>query len=445
MSRKYLNTFIALAVLAVLWGAFYFYNRRAAKTPPPSKTKTHDKLLDIRKQDIESLTLTPRGGKPFTVSKENGAWAITAPEKLPASDTDVKAFLNSLTGATVQEVVDPHPSDLSDYGLKDPAETISIAVTGQTAPVTVLLGDETPTSDGVYAQAGGNPNVVLLADYMKDSLEKNLFDLRDKRVITLNLDNVDQISVRKKGEAYTLAKNARGVWDINLPPQVRAKHMTVETMLDELRGLSMLSLVSDRKTDLAKYGLTNPTMTIQVMAGGQSQTLSLGKETGGNYDAMNSSLDPVFTLGNDFIMTFSQTPEQLREKTLFSFSPIEVKLVEVVTPQGKRVFQKMGGKWKQTVPRPKAVPGAKMENLIDSLSDLRAESFPAKNPTDMAAYGLTKPSERFTVGFGVKDQIETVEVARVGKNLYARRATDRVPSELPSNALESITKALGKL
>ncbi|MBI1983110.1 MAG: DUF4340 domain-containing protein, partial [Acidobacteria bacterium] len=185
---------------------------------------------------------------------------------------------------------------------------------------------------------------------------------------------------------------------------------------------------------------------LRIQAGGPdgSQTLVVGKKEDAGYFAMNSALDTVFTLDAGFITQFQKQPDDLRDKDLFSFSSFEVKRVEVEAPGGARVFEKKEeNKWKQTAPAAKDVPTEKLESLLDHLRDLRAVSFP--RGTNLDSFGLAKPAYRFKVQFGDKNEEQTVEAAKVGERVYARRSSDPVACEVSSTALEDIEKALKEL
>lgn len=144
---------------------------------------------------------------------------------------------------------------------------------------------------------------------------------------------------------------------------------------------------------------------------------------------MNSALDPVFTLNADFVTQFKKTDTDLREKDLFSFSSFDVKHLEVDTPKGHWVFDRQGNQWKETAPKSKVVSSDKMETLLSNLRDLRADSFPKSG--NLADFGLAKPAYRFIVQSGEKNTTETVEAAKSGDHVYARRSTDPLPSESP--------------
>ena len=287
--------------------------------------------------------------------------------------------------------------------------------------------------------------MFTVASYLKTSLDKKVFDFRDKRAVTINPNQLKKIEVSSKTSHYTLEKNPEGVWDLVLPPPVRADHFTVDGMVNGLRNLSMQSIVLEKKANLAKYGLGSPSLTLKLTGPAGTQTLELGKkeEQGANFYAMNSALEPLFTLDTSVSTQFEKSPADLRDKDLFSFSQFDVKRVDVQTPAGHSTFEMQGDKWKQTVPSAKDEPRTKMDDLLSALRDLRAESFPQK--VSVEAAGLTKPAYRFEVQFGEKKQTEVVEVSTNKDHVYARRSTDSLPSELPKNALDSIEKALKAL
>jgi hypothetical protein len=445
MRKQYWNTLVAIVFLGALWAGFRFYDRRKAREAEKTESKPAEKILAVESDHIRSFTLKPRDGEAFTCTRDGKSWVISEPRKLAVDQTAVSSWLGNLTSATIDDVVDAHPSNLKDYGLDPPASLIEVSTETKPEQLTLRLGDQTPTSSGIYAQIAGNPRVVSLPSYDKSSLEKTLFDLRDKRAVTLDIDQISRIEARLKDKRWTLEKNPDGVWDLTLPPPVRADRSSVDNIVSQLRNLSMQAVVSEDKKEAGKYGLDWPTLRVTMKAPQDTQTLVLGKKDGERYDAMNSALDPIFTVENSFLNQFQKDPADLRDKTLFSFFTFDVKHLEVDTPKGHWVFEQQNNKWKETEPKAKDVPTDKMDALLNSIHALRAESFPKASAGDLAAFGLNKPAYSFKVQFGDKKQTETVQAAKVGDKVYARRDTDPLPSQLAATALDDIEKALAAL
>jgi hypothetical protein len=444
--QKYLNTLIALVVLGLAWGAFTYVDKRKAKEKPAESATQQEKIFSVDAQHIQSISFKPRDGEAFTCRRAGGKWTLQAARPLEADQGTLSGFLNSLTSATVVDVVDPHPNSLKDFGLDPPSYTLEISTDANPPTFRLDLGDDTPTSGGVYAQVEGNPRVFTLGSYLKTSLEKKLFDLRDRRALTLDADQLQKIGVEYKGSKWTLGKNPEGVWDLDLPPAVRADRFTVDGLLSQLRSLNMQSIAAEDKKKGGDFGFATPELQLQLTGSGGEQNLVVGKKDkdGDRYFATNSALDPVFTLNSEFVTQFKKDQGDLREKDMFSFSAFDVKRVELDTPKGHWVFEReQNNKWKQTAPKAKNLNSEKMDSFLTHVRDLRAESFPKSG--SLAEYGLAKPPYRFNVQAGEKNTTEIVEASKVGDHVYARRSTDPVPAELSKTALDEVEKALGEL
>lgn len=443
MTRKYLNTLIALVLLAGLWGSFTYYEKRKSHELPASTSKPSERLFPMDREHIETFTLQPRDGEAVTCARDGKQWVVTAPEKLPADQSEVMSVAETLGDADEGEVIDPHPKSLKDYGLESPSVVLDVTTNSKPAKFELLMGDNTPAGGDVYAQVAGDPRVFTLPSYMQSTFSKKLFDLRDKRGMTLNVDQLQSIAVKSGAKSWSLQKNPEGVWDLVLPPPVRANSSSVDNIVSELRSLAMTGVVAEDKNGAAKYGLSSPQLEAKLTGPDGTQTILLGKKDAksGGIFAMNSALSPIFTLNSNFLNELQLDPASLRSKDLFSYFTSDVTHVEVDTPAGHRTFDKQGEKWKQTYPTEKDVAADKLESFLDQLRGLTVDSFPTGS--NLAQFGLSKPAYRFQVKFGNKT--ETLEAAEVGSKVYARLSTDPLPSELVDKALDPIVKSLAGL
>ena len=444
--KRYAKTVGALVILGALWASINFYNKRKSPESSKSSEPSKEMILPVKADQVQSFNVTPRDGQAFTcVRGTNKTWAITEPNKLAADQSAVSSFVENLVGVSVNSVVDPNPGNLKDFGLDPPVTTLSVSTNGKPAQFTLRIGDPTPTNDAVYAQVAGSPRLITLPSYGKSALEKTLFDLRDRRIVTLDTDQIQQLEVSNGAKSYKLAKNPDGQWDLVLPPPVRADSFAVDNVVSQFRSRPMMSILVEDKKDAGQYGFGSPTLTVKLTSGAATQTVVVGKKDGSNYDAINSVLEPVFTIGGDFVTALQKDPADLRDKNLFSFSSYDAKTIDITTAKDHRVFQQNDFKWKQTQPSAKDEPTDKMQDLLNALSDLRAFSFPKATPGNFAPFGLSKPLYTVKATFGDKNRVETVEVGSVGDKYYARRDPDPIPGEVPKAQVDSIDKALGAL
>lgn len=443
---KYLKSIIAIVILVILWFAFTGWNKHKSRVEA-EKSSSHPvaKLLNLAPSHVESFTLASSDGKSFTCTRNGKTWSITQPASVSADQGKVAAFLDSLTSAGIDQKIASHPADLADFGLNPPVHTIRVASNAAPAEFTLLLGNETPTSSGVYAQVAGQPEVFTLSDAVKSSLEKSLFDLRDTRAVTLDTGQINRIQVKNGSQSYTLVKNPEGVWDVALPPDVRADHFTVEGLVDSLQSLTMQSVAAEKKTDEAKYGLTKPSLVVDLITPAGNQTLSVGKKASSGYYAVNSALAPVFTLDESSVSQFQKSAADFRDKNLFSGDMFNVKSVDVTTPAGQWAFEQNKNVWKETAPASKPASSDAVNALLDQLRNLQAASFPVAKPGEMDQFGFSKPSYTFKVTFGAKNQTEVVQLAQANGHVYARRASDSLPSEINASDFTGIQNAFKKV
>ncbi|HEV2423955.1 MAG TPA: DUF4340 domain-containing protein [Terriglobia bacterium] len=439
------KTLIALVVLAALWAGFNYYNKRKSKQAEAEASKPKQLILPVKAAQVQKFTIAPRGGEAFTVVRTGSNWDITQPRALPADQKEVSSYVDSLVGTSTKSVIDQHPRSLKDYGLDPPDTTLDVTTTGKPASFTLRIGDSVPTGDAVYAQVGGESQVITLEGYGKSPLEKGLFDLRDRRAMTLDQDQIQRLEVTSSKGSFTLTKNPEGYWDLVLPPAVRADNFAVDNLMSGFQGLPMVSILKEQKTDLASYGFNNPTVTVKVTSPAGTQTVTVGRKDGNQYDAVNSTLGPVFTISSDFVTKFQVDPASLRDKNYFSFSNFDAKTVDITTPKDHRIFAQTNFKWRQTTPSARDETTDKMEDLLNALTSIRATTFPKATAGNLAAFGLTKPACSFKVVFGDKNTTETVNVGVVNGHYYAARSTDALPGEVSKSTIDSIEKALGAL
>jgi Domain of unknown function (DUF4340) len=444
LNRRYLRSLIAVAVLVALWFAFKGWNSyKTREQAQKAQPKTTAKIVSVPTQAITSFTITSREGKSFTCDRQGKIWTIVKPLPVAADQSKVSSFLGSLTTAGVDQVIASHPTDLKDFGLAPPSETIQVVTHTTPQEFTLLVGDETPTSDGAYAEVAGDPRVFTLSDDTKSSLQKSLFDLRDTRAVTITTDSIDRIVGKSGKQSYALAKNPEGVWEVSLPPDVRADHFTVDGLVDNLQSLSMGSVVAEQKKNDPQYGFAKPTLTLHLTTPSASQTLIVGSKTkAGTYYAENSGLAPVFTLDSGTISQFEKGANDFRDKSLFSWDMFDVKSFDVTSQEGHWAFEQQKNQWRQTAPISKAASSDDVNAFLSSLRNLDASSFPKGGP---GQFGFDKPSYTFKVTFGAKNQTETVEVAQSGGHVYGRRESDPLPSEISQSDLTSLEKAFAKI
>ncbi|MBV9886170.1 MAG: DUF4340 domain-containing protein, partial [Acidobacteria bacterium] len=229
---------IAAALLAVLTGVLYWSNHHSAEETKSSATPATTKLLSVKDADVTKIEIDKKGSESVDLAKgSDGEWEITAPQKLSADQDAITSMISSLSGLNSERVVEDHAIDLKQYGLADPSVKVDVT-TKDGKSQKLLLGDDTPTGNGVYAAVGGDPRVFTLASYSKTSVDKSASDLRDKRLLTANFDKVSEVDLTAKKQNIEFGRS-KDAWQIVKPRPLRADNFSVEDLVRKLKDAKM--------------------------------------------------------------------------------------------------------------------------------------------------------------------------------------------------------------
>ena len=113
---------------------------------------------------MKKIELKQRGeDKPITiVFNDKGKWDITSPQPYPADPAAVAAVTSGVEKLESERLVDANATDLASYGLA-PA-LLEVGITDKAGKRTnLLIGENTPTGNAVYAKLDGDPRLFTWA------------------------------------------------------------------------------------------------------------------------------------------------------------------------------------------------------------------------------------------------------------------------------------------
>jgi hypothetical protein len=122
------------------------------------------------------------------------------------------------------------------------------------------------------------------------------------KILTLKDADISKLVVKKKGaEDIVLERNKANKWEITAPKPYPADQDTANQLATSASNVSSDSLVDQKASDLAPYGLTSPNVEVDITSkGGKVNKLEVGDDTptnSGAYAALAG--DPrVFTVGS---------------------------------------------------------------------------------------------------------------------------------------------------
>jgi hypothetical protein len=257
---------------------------------------------------------------------------------------------------------------------------------------------ENPLDKTLFAKREDDPRVVLLASTLKTTLDKKIFDFRQKDVFKFGVDDVKTVRVRAKNIVWQAQREEAG-WFLKAPVAALAAKSKVESLLDSLSGLRAKAFVAEAKTAeaLKKFGLDKSEYEVSLSLPSSSQEVvfSLHQE-GEAFYATTSLSAKVIVFEGALLADLDRKVDAMRETKVADFYSWEADKVALKTGglELTAVKEKVGeeDKWLFDPATKEEADRAKIEDFLRKVEGLEAADF-IDNPGPLAVYGLDGGTE----------------------------------------------------
>jgi hypothetical protein len=259
------------------------------------------------------------------------------------------------------------------------------------------------------------------------------------KILSLTQDDISKLQLKKKGgEALDLAKGEAGKWQIIAPKPLSADQEAVSSLLSSVSSLQSDRLVDDKATDLAQYGLTQPSLEVDITTkDGKPHKLFLGDDTPAR-SAVFAKLesDPrVFTIASYNKTSLDKSANDLRDKRLLTVDFDKLSQIELLSKKQAIEFAHNKQDWQIVKPKPFRADNFQVEEIVRKLRDAKMD---ATSSTDVDA---KKEASAFASGTPVAtakltDNASTQElqIHKSKNDFYAKSSAVagiyKVPSDL---------------
>jgi hypothetical protein len=420
----------AVIVLAVLSGGVYWSNKHKADEEKKPLPDAAPKILTIPEDQFREIKLAKRDQNPVVLSNASGTWEMTGPKAVVADPAAVAPLVTALSSLVSDRLIDDKSGDLTGYGLANPSETITITKKdGKTD--TLLLGDDTPTQSGTFVKLANDPRIFTIPTYTKTSFDKDVKDLRDKRLLTFNSDKMTRVTLN----TIEFGKSSPTDWQILKPKPLRADGAQIDELVRKLKDAKIDTSVSDedaKKAQTAFAGGTKvATATITDPSGTQTLEIrSSGKDKDKTYYAKSSVVDGVWKVPNDLGDATAKTLDDFRNKKLFDFGFSDPNKVEVGTTTFTKNGADQNAKWMSGSTQ---MDSSSVQSVIDKLRDLAATKF--------AEAGGGDPYLALSVSSDNGKKTEKVNITKKGDNFFAVREGEPGVYQVDGKTIDDLQKA----
>ena len=309
IKKEYLILGVIIAALAV-----YLYQRNSDRTHYTLPT-----LPSLTAADITQVRISG-GGKTQALIRKDGRW-VTDPQGFPADPKRVNEMLETLAGLHLTALVAESKNDAL-YEL-DPDHTVTVkAWQGDQLRRDIDVGKAAPSFRHTFVKIAGDDRVFHAADNFRFRFESGLDDLRDKTVLAINRQELNEIQITKDQTSVTLTRTPAPAETPPAGPPAPppapagwqggdgrpADSAAVEMLLGDLVDLQCEAFIDDRD----KTGFGPPIYSI-ALKGPKDDRLSVfapAAADAATYPAVSSASDYPFQLSADQAQRLMKAPEE---------------------------------------------------------------------------------------------------------------------------------------
>ncbi|MGE0276934.1 MAG: DUF4340 domain-containing protein [Nitrospiraceae bacterium] len=261
-------------------------------------------LLQFNHNDVERLRLTYPQTEIVLYSQEQKPkkkWKIRYPVEAEADRTEVQALLFRLEDLKALTIVDPGPMrDMIAKTLSKPKVKVTIYAAG--ADQTVKIYQPDASSGEAYAEISADGPLYKVSPTSIKDLTRELFRLRDKRLLGVEADDIALLSVKTRDQQYVLI-HQHDEWVLEEKPTEKVSQEIADLFVSRVVNLPAEERVLKQPAALAPYGLSAP--AAEFVATGKDGKivgkLTLGTQVGGLIYAMGLRLPGVYQARPDLL------------------------------------------------------------------------------------------------------------------------------------------------
>jgi hypothetical protein len=421
---------VAAVVLTGLAGTLYWSNHHKPSDTTEASADVAPKILVVKEADIARFDLKKDGAEQVGGERNSpGQWRITSPTPLPADQSAVSSLLGTFSSLNSERLVEEKAGNLVPYGLDAPKLEVDLSEKGNKTQK-LLLGDETPAGNGIYAKLDGDPRVFTIPKYDKTSIDKSANDLRDKRLLTLDSDKISQVDLVAKKQEIAFGRN-KDEWQIVKPRPLRADGTAVDELVRALTDAKMeLDASDDPKKDASLFSAAAPVATAKVTAESGTQELQVRKNKD-DYYAKSSAVEGVYKVPSALGQALDKNLDDFRNKKLFDLGSDDPSKIELRDATKSYFLTRSGEDWWSG--NAKKMDAGTVQELIDKLRDLSASKF--------VDSGFTTTLIDLTVIANDGKRVEKVAISKAGDDYIAKRENDPTLYQLDSKAVDDLRKS----
>jgi hypothetical protein len=399
---KFKSTAILFLIFLVLGGYVYFTEFRGQEEKQ-KQTEAKKKAFQVDDKDITELTLTYPDRTISAVKKGDKQWEMTSPAGLETDPEEWQLLASNIPRIEREDTVEQNAQDLAPFGLKDPAVKV-MAKTKDGKTFDILFGADNPRKTFTYAKFGNNNDVFLTSSNWEKTFTKTVADLRNKKVLEFEPDDIDNVKVME-GAKELEAQKSGDSWELKKPIDAKADSGEISTFLSSVRFARAASF-PEPPVDAKTAGLDMPAIkiTLHDNKAKADRILLIGKSPEKDkYYSRDASREAIFIVDKDIPDKAKRPVFDWRDKTLAKIDREKTDKIEIQHGADTIAMTKSGSDWK--LPDNRKLQWDKVSGMLNALDFEKAKDI-IDSPKSLAMYGLDKPQLEVTLRQGTTELVK---------------------------------------
>jgi uncharacterized protein DUF4340 len=372
------------------------------------KKSIEKKPEDFRDRKLTQLILAQVVRVVFKTSagqmelqKKGDHWDITKPLRARADDQKINDLVAQITTAQIQQFVADDKGDLHPYGLAEPRGSITLfaqddkpGAPGQTLQIGTIPEKE---KEQVYVRFSSRGFVYTLPKKIEELLNTRPNDLRDRHLVRIDTKILDRLTIDAPGKGRSVLARKDENWTIASRNNAPANSSEVRRLIDALQSEQVTRFVEEVASNLPKYGLDKPQMTVtfssfasentaETKAGEQPfASVAFGKVEGDNVYARVGDEPFVVAVRRTLLDQIWTDPLQWQDSSIFSFKPEQIHRLSVGTD--KELIRGANNQW-NWVKGSGPINQTNANSIASALANLSAAHWAG---AALPGHGLDKP------------------------------------------------------
>lgn len=311
MKKKNRNLMILLVVLVILGGSYIgvviYKDVQEQKQQDASAAEEEANKIVLNQMDSVARISFPTSEGELAFTYHDDAWHYEADESFPLNTSKLNLIQNNLNPLEATRKLE-EKEDLANYGLAEPAKTVTIADASGNQKV-LKIGNVNEYTGDYYVSIEGDDNVYTIGSSLVSSLDVTLNDLIQLDTLpSLSESNITQIEwktnsddvIYKKEERIKETEEAKSSEDSSeTESETASSETSTETVWTETRNGTTADLSDSSK-------ITNAMSTITQLSVNSSENYNVNEEQLPSY-----GLDEANR--RDLIITYNDTTSENQE------------------------------------------------------------------------------------------------------------------------------------